>query len=130
MTTKDQMTQAEESLQRILDRVAPKLSEPAHDLLSEARGASYAAWLEPGSPLQPEEYEETEKKLCSAAAKVTDQDRELLAEVALAHKAASDSIDPDVATYHGYRVIRNHYHGYYNVVYGLIEDTLGGTLAQ
>src|SRR5919112_538786 len=109
MTTKDQMTQAEESLQRILDRVAPKLSEPAHDLLSEARGASYAAWLEPGSPLQPEEYEETEKKLCSAAAKVTDQDRELLAEVALAHKAASDSIDPDDDTYVGDGVYREYY---------------------
>src|SRR5215207_7931895 len=91
MTTKDQMTQAEEALGRILDKVATKLSEPAHDLLSEAMGAAYAAWLEPGSPLQLEEYEETDKKLCSAAAKVTDQDRELLGEVARAHKAASVS---------------------------------------
>ena len=130
LTTKDQMTQAEQALGRTLDKVAPKLSEPAHDLLSEARGASYAAWLEPGSPLQPEEYEETEKKLCSAAARLTDQDRELLAEVARAHKAASDSIDPDMATYHGHRVIRDHNHGYYKMVYGLIEDILGGTLAQ
>jgi len=129
MTTKDQMTQAEQALGRILDKVATKLSEPAHDLLSEARGAAYAAWLSPNSPLQLEEYEETDKKLCSAAAKVTDQDRELLAEVARAHKAASDSIDPDVATYHGYRVIRNHYHGYYNLVHGWIEEALGGTLA-
>jgi len=130
MTTKDQMTQAEEALGRILDKVVTKLSEPAHGLLSEARGASYAAWLEPGAPLQLEEYEETEKKLCSAAAKVTDQDRELLAEVARAHKAASDSIDPDDYTYVGYGVYRGYYHGYYNLVYGWIEEALGGTLAQ
>jgi hypothetical protein len=130
MTTKDQMTQAEEALGRILDKVATKLSEPAHDLLSEARGASYAAWLEPGSPLQLEEYEETEKKLCSAAARLTDRDRELLAEVARAHKVASDSIDPDVITYLGYRVIRNCDHGYYNLVSGWIEEALDGTLAQ
>jgi len=130
MTTRDQMTQAEEALGRILDKVATKLSEPAHDLLSEAMGASYAAWLSPNSPLQPEEYEETEKKLCSAAAKVTDKDRELLAEVARANKAASDSIDPDVFTYLGYRVIRNCNHGYYNLVSGWIEEALDGTLAQ
>jgi hypothetical protein len=129
MTMKDQMTQAEEALGRILDKVATQLSEPARDLLSEAMGTSYAAWLSPSSPLQQGEHEESMKKLCSAAAKVTDQDRELLAEVARAHKAASDSIDPDVATYHGYRVIRNHYHGYYKVVYGLIEEALDGTLA-
>src|SRR5215204_300213 len=102
--TKYQTTQAEEALGRILDKVATKLSEPAHDLLSEAMGAAYAAWLEPGSPLQLEEYEETDKKLCSAAAKVTDQDRELLGEVARAHKAASVSIDPDDDTHLGYGV--------------------------
>ena len=130
MTTKYQMTQAEKTLGRILDKVATKLSKPAQDLLSEAMGATYAAWLSPNSPLQPEEYEETDRKLCSAVAKVTDQDHELLAEVARAHKAASDSIDPDVATYHGYRVIRNHYHGYYNLVSGWIEEALDGTLAQ
>jgi hypothetical protein len=130
MTTKDQMTQAEEALGRILDKVATRLSEPAHELLSEARGASYAAWLSPNSPLQLEEYEETEEKLCSAAAKVTDQDRELLAEVARAHKAASDSIDPDEVTYLGYVVVRDCYHGYYNLVYGWIEEALDGTLAQ
>jgi hypothetical protein len=130
MTTKDQITQAEEALRRTLEKVAPQLSEPAHDLLSEARGASYAAWLSPNSPLQLEEYEETEKKLCSAAAKLTDQDRELLAEVARAHKAASDSIDPDEATYLGYVVVRDCYHGYYNMVYSWIEETLGGTLTQ
>ena len=130
MTTKDQMTQAEQALGRILDKVAPKLSQPAHDLLSEARGAAYAAWLSPNSPLQPEEYEETNKKLCSAVAKVTDQDRELLAEVARAHKAACVSIDPDEATYLGYVVVRDCNHGYYNMVYGWIEEALGGTLAQ
>jgi hypothetical protein len=130
MTTKYQMTQAEEALGRILDKVATKLSEPAHDLLSEARGAAYAAWLEPGSPLQLEEYEETDKKLCSAAAKVTDRDRELLGEVARAHKAASVSIDPDDNTHLGYGVYQGYYHGYYNMVYGWIEETLGGTLAQ
>lgn len=130
MTTKDQMTQAEEALGRILEKVATQLSEAAHDLLSVATGESYAAWLSPSSPLQQGEHEENMKKLCSAAAKLTDQDRELLAEVARAYKAASDSIDPDVATYHGYRVIRNHSHGYYKLVYKLIEDTLGGTLPQ
>jgi len=130
MTTKDQMTQAEEALRRTLDKVATKLSEPAHDLLSEAMGAAYAAWLSPNSPLQPEEYEETEKKLCSAAAKLTDHDRELLAEVARAHKAASLSIDPNDDTYLGYGVYRKYYRGYYNMVYGWIEETLGGTLPQ
>jgi hypothetical protein len=78
MITKYLMTQAEQALGRILDKVGTKLSEPAHDLLSEARGAAYAASLSPNSPLQPEEYEETAKKLCSAVAKVTDRDRELL----------------------------------------------------
>jgi hypothetical protein len=130
MATKYQMTQAEEALGRILDEVGTKLSEPAHDLLSEAMGAAYKAWLSPNSPLQPEEYEETDKKLCSAVAKVTDQDRELLAEVARAHKDASDSIDPDEATYLGYVVVRDCYHGYYNMVYSWIEETLGGTLPQ
>jgi len=130
MTTKDQMTQAEEALGRILEKVAPKLSEPAHDLLSEAMGTSYAAWLSPSSPLQQGEHEESMKKLCSAAAKVTDQDRELLAEVARANKAASDSIDPDDDTHLGYGVFQGYYHGYYTVVYGLIEEALDGTLAQ
>ena len=130
MTTKDQMTQAEQALGRILDKVATKLSEPAHDLLSVAMGGAYAAWLSPNSPLQLEEYEETDKKLCSAVAKVTDQDRELLGEVARAHKAASDSIDPDEYTYHGYVVVRDSYHGYYNMVSGWIEEALGGTLTQ
>jgi hypothetical protein len=130
MTTKDQMTQAEVALGRILDEVATKLSEPAHDLLSEAMGAAYGAWLSPNSPLQPEEYEEAEKKLCSAVAKVTDQDRELLAEVACAHKAASDSIDPDDDTHLGYGVYQEYYHGYYNMVCVWIEEALDGTLAQ
>jgi hypothetical protein len=130
MTTQDQMTQAEEALVRILEKVATQLSEPARDLLSEAMGTSYAAWLSPSSPLQQGEHEESMKKLCSAAAKVTDQDRELLAEVALAHKAASDSIDPDDDTHLGYGVFQGYYHGYYNVVYGLIEEALDGTLAQ
>ena len=128
--TNYQSTQAEEALGGIIEKVATQLSEPAHDLLSEARGASYAAWLEPGAPLQLEEYEETEKKLCSAAAKLTDQDRELLAEVARAHKAASDSIDPDDDTYVGYGVYREYYHGYYNLVSSWIEEALDGTLAQ
>ena len=130
MTTKDQMTQAEQALGRILDKVATQLSEPAQDLLSEARGAAYAAWLSPNSPLQPEEYEETDKKLCSLAAKLTDQDHELLAEVARAHKAASVSIDPDDDTYVGDGVYREYYHGYYNMVSGWIEEALDGTLAQ
>ena len=130
MTTKNQMTQAEQALGRILDEVGTKLSEPALDLLSEAMGASYKAWLSPNSPLQLEEYEETDKKLCSAAAKVTDQDRELLAEVARAHKAASVSIDPDDDTYVGDGVYREYYHGYYNMVSGWIEEALDGTLAQ
>ena len=130
MTTKDQMTQAEEALGQILDKVATQLSEPAHELLSEAMGAAYKAWLSPNSPLQLEEYEETDKKLCSAAAKLTDQDRELLAEVAHAHKAASDSIDPDDDTYVGYGVYREYYHGYYNMVYCWIEEALDGILAQ
>jgi len=130
MTTKDQMTQAEEALGRILEKVATKLSKPAHDLLSEAMGASYAAWLSPNSPLQPDEYEETDKKLCSAAAKLTDEDRKLLAEVARAHKAASVSIDPDDDTHLGYGVYREYYHGYYNLVSGWIEEALDGTLAQ
>jgi hypothetical protein len=130
MTTKDQMTQAEEALGWILDEVGTKLSEPAYDLLSVAMGAAYKAWLSPNSPLQLEEYEETDKKLCSAVAKVTDQDRELLAEVARAHKAASDSIDPDDDTDLGYRVYRQYYHGYYNMVSGWIEEALDGTLAQ
>ena len=130
MTPKYQMTQAEETLGRILDKVATKLSEPAQDLLSEAMFAAYASWLVPGSPYQPEESEETTKKLCSAVTKVTDQDRELLAEVVRAHKAATVSIDPDDNTCLGYGVFREYYHGYYKMVYGLIEDILGGTLAQ
>jgi hypothetical protein len=95
--TNYQSTQAEEALGRILEKVATKLSEPAHDLLSEAKHVAFGAWLSPNSPLQQGEYEESTKKLCSAAAKVTDQDSELLARVARAHKAVSDSIDPDIS---------------------------------
>jgi hypothetical protein len=117
-------TQEEEALGRLLEVNQDTLSSAAHILLGEAKTVAYALYLVSTYSFQPEEYEEALQKMRPAAAILTVRDRDLLAELVDAGKAAADSIDPDDETPAGYKVCRGDVHCYYVTAYSIVEEML------
>jgi hypothetical protein len=99
-------TREEDALDQLLEMNREALSGAARAILGEADGAAYAECLVNSYCFQPEEYEEAMRKMRLAATELTDRDRELLAEIVLAGKAAASSIDPDDETPAGHKVCR------------------------
>ncbi len=126
MTTECQMTPEEEAYGRILEEKEEMLSEVACNILAEAESVAYAEYMVRNYCFQPEEYDEAMEKMRLAAAKLTDWDRELLAELVRAAKAAAASIDPDDATPAGRGVYLGYFHHYYKMVSDMVEYTLQG----
>src|SRR5215211_505935 len=105
------MTPEEEALGELLALNEEVLSEEARTLLDEADiasckhslGAAYCGF-------GPQEYGEAMQKISLEATRLTDSDREHLAEIVRAGEAAASSIDPNDETPVGYLVCRGHVH--------------------
>jgi hypothetical protein len=123
VTTKHQSTHEEGAYGQLLEDVWEKLSGPAQDILDRAQYTAYADNLAYNYAFHPEEYEEAMAKM--RLAKLTDQDRKLLAEVWISALAAAESLDPDdYETPVGYRTFRGDLHWYYRVVSDMVRDIL------
>ncbi len=124
-TNEYQPTQEEEALGRLLEVNKDTLSSAARILLGEAETAAYALNLAGNYSFQPEEYDEALQMMRLAAAVLTVRDRELLAELVCAGKAAAASLDPDDETpVVGYKARRGYVHSYYEMAYGMVEEIL------
>jgi hypothetical protein len=100
------------------------LSKAARTLLREAYIASYAENLVHNYCFGPEEYEEAIQKMRLEATRLTDRDREHLAKIVRAGKAAASSIDPDDQTPAGYKVCRRDVRWYYEMMSYMVDDVL------
>jgi hypothetical protein len=131
VTTKHQRTREEEAYGQLLEEIWEKLSEPAHAVLGEAQSAAYAENMVRSYCFQPEEYEETLEKMRLAAAKLTEREHKLLANLWRAALAAAASIDSeDFETLAGYRVYRGDLHRYYRMLSGMVEDILEEKMSE
>jgi hypothetical protein len=118
-------TLEEEALEELLALNKEVLSEAARTLLDEAYLASYKDTLaEAYYCFQREEYEEAMQKMRLEATRLTDRDREHLAKIVRAGKAAASSIDPDDETPAGYRYCRGELHWYYEMISEMVDDAL------
>lgn len=117
-------TPAEEPFDGLIDESWNALSESARCVIKEAHLAADTPHLVSNVCFQPEEYEEAEEKMRLAAADVTDQECELLMELARRAIAAAsvDLFDEDTLV--GYGTYRRDLHKYYRMVSDMIEDTL------
>ena len=117
-------TPEEEGFQNLLEVHQQVLSGLALTILREADTAAYAHNLASNYSFQPEEYEEAMRKMRLAAAKLTTQDRDLLAEIVRAAKAAAASIDPDDETPAGYGARRGDVHYHHSMAASMVEEIL------
>jgi hypothetical protein len=119
------MTLEEEALGELVALNEEVLSEAARTLLSEAYLAAYKDTLaEAYCCLQREEYQEAMQKMSLEATRLTDRDREHLAKIVCAGKAAASSIDPDDHTPAGYRYCRGDLHWYYEMLSEMVDEVL------
>ena len=118
------MTLEEEALGELWALNKEVLSEAARTLLDEAYGASYADNLAPNYCPGREEYEEAMQKMRLEATRLTDPDREHLAKIVRAGKAAASSIDPDDQTPAGYKVCQGDFHWYYEMMSYMVDEVL------
>jgi hypothetical protein len=125
MTTEHQTTWEEEAYGRFLEEKEDMLSEAARTILSEAQSAAYAECMVHNYCFQPEEYDEAMEKMRLAAAKLTDREHQLLANIWRAALAAAASVDADdYESLAGYKVCSGDLHYYYRMVSSMIEGTL------
>lgn len=76
---------------------------------------------------QPEQYDEAFEEMRLMAARLTEEDRVLLAELVHAARAAASSIDPDDMTPVGHKVRWGwHLRHYYEMVSNMVEDVPEG----
>jgi hypothetical protein len=119
------MTLEEEALGELVALNEEVLSEAARTLLDEAYLAAYKDTLaEAYCCLQREEYQEAMQKMSLEATRLTDRDREHLAKIVCAGKAAASSIDPDDHTPAGYRYCRGDLHWYYQMTSEIVDVLL------
>jgi hypothetical protein len=118
------VTPEEEALGELLALNKEVLSEAACTLFDEAYIASYADYLAYNYCVQQGEYEEAMQKMSLEATRLTDSDREHLAKIVRAGKAAASSIDPDDETPAGYRYCRGELHWYYEMISEMVDDAL------
>ncbi len=126
MTTEYQPTREEEAYGRLFKEKKEMLSRAARAVLAEAEQAAYTECMVRSYSFQPEEYEEAMEKMHLAATELTSEDRELLAKLMHAAKAASASIDPNDRTPVGHKVDRGDVHWYYRMVSVMVEEILQG----
>ena len=123
MTNDYLATPEEEAFGHLMKVNEELLSKAARTIVEEAGSASYAHTLASNYAFQPEEYEEAMRKMRLAAAKLTTQDRDLLAEIVRAAKAAV-SIDPDDETPAGYGARRGDVHYHHSMAASMVEEIL------
>jgi hypothetical protein len=122
------LTPEEEALGELLALNKEVLSEAARTLLEEADIASQKLNLGGAFySFQPEEYEEAMQKMRLEATRLTDRDREHLAKLVRAGKAAASSIDPDDKTPAGYRYCLGDVHWYHQMLSEMVDDVLQDT---
>jgi hypothetical protein len=117
-------TPEEEALGELLEETEEVLSEAARTLLREAYKASYALYLSHSYSFGPEDYEEAMQKMRLEATRLTDSDREHLAKIVHAGKAAASSIDRDDQTPAGHKVWRGDVRWYYEMLSEMVDEVL------
>ena len=117
-------TVEEKAYQALLDEKLETLSEPAYSILDEAETAAYSCYLIRNHCYQLEEHEEAIEKVRLAATRITQRDREILAEIVRASFLTALSIDPGDKRPAGHKVDRGHHHYYYKNLSGLIDKAL------
>jgi hypothetical protein len=126
--TKYVETTEEKAFDALLDEKRDEISEAARGLVELAAGCSYDHNLCRNYAFQPEEFYVAEHNMLHLAYALTEHDREALADVAQAAKAASDSLDrSDSETSAGFRICIADLHYYYAMTSGMIEDALKPT---
>lgn len=109
----------------LVDEKRDELSKAARGLVGIADDCSHLSHLCRNYAFQPEEFFIADHNMLYLAYALTERDREVLAEVARAAKAASDSLDEDDhETPAGFRVSVASLHGYYASVAWMVEMAL------
>jgi len=125
--TKYVETVEEKAFSALLDEKRDEISKAARGLVELAVGCSYVHNLFRNYAFQSEEFYVAEHNMLHLTYALTEHDREALAEVAQAAKAASDSLDRgDSETSAGFRICIADLH-YYAMTSGMIEDALKPT---
>jgi hypothetical protein len=117
-------TREQDALDQLAKMNKEALSGAARTILGEADDAAYAHCLAYNLSFDTAGFEKAIEKMRLAATELTDLDRELLAQIVSANKDAASSIDPDDETPAGYRVYQGHYHWYYSVFAGMVDEVL------
>src|SRR3712207_743086 len=84
-------TLEEKAYESLLDEKLEKLSEAARSIIGRAHTEAYASWMIPNVIYYPEEYNEAVERMRLAATRITQRDREILAEIVRAGYLAASS---------------------------------------
>ena len=117
-------TPEEEALGEVVALNKEVLSEAARTLLDEASLAACKMHLAHSYSFCPAEYEEIMQKMRLEATRLTDRDRELLAEIVRACEAAASSIDPNDKTPAGYKVCRRDVRWHHEMISSMVDEVL------
>jgi hypothetical protein len=121
-------TAEEKAFGTLLDEKRDEITEAARELIGIALDCAYAYNLCRNYAFQPEEFYMADHNVLGQAHALTEHDREALAAVAQAAQAASDSLDKDdFETSAGLRIRVADLHGYYAMIYSMIEKALKPT---
>jgi hypothetical protein len=118
------MTPEEEAFGELLALNKEVLSEAARTLFDEAYIASYADNLAYNPNLQPVEYEEAMQKMRLEATRLTDSDREHLAKIVRAGKAAASSICTSHVIGYWDKVWQRRVRWYYQMLSYMVDEVL------
>jgi hypothetical protein len=117
-------TPEEEALGELLALNKKVLSEAARTILSEADITSYKWNLASSYSFQPEEFDEALQKMSLEATRLTDSDREHLAKLVRAGKAAASSICTSQVIGYRDKVWRRHIRWYHQMLCEMVDEVL------
>jgi hypothetical protein len=128
LTTEHKMTSEEKAFSVLLDEKCDEVTEAARGLVGIAQDCAYAYNLCRNYAFQPEEFYVAGHNMLHLACVLTEHDREVLAEVTQAAKAASESLDKDdFETPAGFRICVADLHHYYALISAMVEKALKPT---
>jgi hypothetical protein len=121
-------TAKEKLFDALLDAKRDEVTEAARELIGIAMDFSYGYNLCRNYAFQPEDLFMADHNMLDQAYVLTEHDREVLAEVAQAAQAASDSLEKhDFETSAGFRIWTADLHRYYAMISAMVEKALKPT---
>jgi hypothetical protein len=128
MTTEHKTTSEQRAFGNLSTEKRGKVTKAASELYGIAAVAAYGCYLIPGYSFQPEQFYTADHNMLHLANALTEHDREVLAEVAQAARAASDSLDKhDYETPAGFRIYVADLYWYYATIADMVEKALKPT---